>query len=372
MDERYAFVAEWYDPNASLIRRYQVLFYPADSTVEMIDIKNKRLFLKRSKCEHVKLKDLFIGSNVNILSRQLTITEFGDEFTTRKLKAKKEKTLAIIKPDAISKMGDIFDHMASEGFVISQAKMVQLSPKEANLFYAGYETRPFHAELVSLISEAPVIACELMSEDAVGRWREVLGPTDSTVARKEAPGSIRARFGTDAMQNACHGSDSPQSASREAEFFFGVGINRKNTAQFGDCTLGVIKPHAVNEGLVGKIIKDIVGAGLEVTALQMHYMDKANAEEFYEVYKGVVVEYSSMVEEVTSGPCVVMEVSGRDAHATFRQLVGPSDPEIARHLRPGTLRAKYGRDKVKNALHCTDLPDDSVLEVEYFFKILDS
>ena len=56
MDERYAFIAEWYDLNASLIRRYQLLFYPGDSSVEMFDIKNRRLFLKRSKCEHMNLK----------------------------------------------------------------------------------------------------------------------------------------------------------------------------------------------------------------------------------------------------------------------------------------------------------------------------
>ena len=352
--------------------RYQLLFYPADTTVEMIDIKNKRLFLKRSKCEHVELKDLFIGSNVNILSRQLTITEFGDEFTTKRLKAKKEKTLVMIKPDGVSKMGDILDRITSEGFVVCQAKMVQLSPKEVSLFYAEHERKPFYSRLVSFMSEAPIVACELMREDAVARWREVLGPTDSAVARKEAPDSIRAQFGTDATRDACHGSDSSDAARREADFFFGPGVNRKNTARFGDCTLGVIKPHAASNGLAGKIIKDITSAGLQVTAMQVHHLDKANAEEFYEVYKGVAMEYSSMVEELTSGPCIAMEITGEDAHATFRRLVGPSDPEIARQLRPDTLRARYGQDKIKNALHCTDLPDDSVLEVEYFFKILDS
>ncbi len=371
-DERYAFVAEWYDPNASLIRRYQLLFYPGDNTVEMIDIKNRRLFLKRSKCEHVRLQDLFIGAIINILSRQLTVTEFGDEFTTKKLKSRKEKTLAIIKPDCVSKMAEIFVRVTEEDFIICQAKMVQLSQKEVAEFYTEHEGKPFFPKLVNFMSEGPIVAFEITGENAVLRWREVLGPTDSTKARQEAPTSIRAQFGTDTTRNACHGSDSTESAKREAEFFFGAKTRRKNTARFGDCTLGIIRPHVFMDGHVGQIMKDIRAAGLEITALQLHYMEKANAEEFYEVYKGVVSEYNSMVEELTSGPCIAMEIRGSNAHATFRELVGPGDPEIARHLRPDTLRAKYGNDKIRNALHCTDLPDDKLLEVEYFFKILDS
>ena len=372
MDERYAFIAEWYDPNASLIRRYQLLFYPGDSSVEMFDIKNRRLFLKRSKCEHMNLKNLFIGAIVNIHSRQLTIIDYGDEFTTKRLKEKKEKTLGIIKPDCLSKLGDIFDRVTSEGILICQAKMVQLSPKEAGEFYAEHVGKPFFERLINFMTSGPIVAFEITGEEAVTKWREIIGPTDSAVARQDAPRSIRAQFGTDTTRNACHGSDSPESSKREIEFFFGPKSRHKNTARFGDCTLGIIKPHAVMDGLAGKIIKEITAAGLQVTALQLHYMEKANADEFYEVYKGVVAEYNSMVEELTSGPCIAMEISGSNAHATFRELVGPVDPEIARHLRPHTLRAKFGQDKLRNALHCTDLPDDNILEVEYFFKILDS
>lgn len=67
-------------------------------------------------------------------------------------------------------------------------------------------------------------------------------------------------------------------------------------------------------------------AGFEISALQMFHMEKANAEEFYEVYKGVVQEYSSMVTELTSGPCIALEIRAQDAPRTFREMVGPSDP----------------------------------------------
>ena len=370
--ERYAFSAEWYDPNASFNRQYQLLFYPSDNTVEMFDVKNRRLFLKRSKCSHVQLKDLFIGAIVNIHSRQLTITDFGDEFTTKKLKSKKEKTLAIVKPDCISKVGDIFDRVISEGFIVCRAKMIRLSQKEAREFYAEHSAKPFYENLVGFMTDGPIVAFEITGVNAIARWREILGPTNSSEARKAAPNSIRAQHGTDATRNACHGSDSEASAKRESDFFFGPKSHRKNTATFKKCTLGVIKPHAVMEGLAGKIIQEIVHTGFTVSALHLQYMEKANAQEFYEVYKGVVSEYSNMVEELTSGPCIAMEITDDHAHARFREFCGPVDPEIARHLRPHTLRAMFGTDKIKNAVHCTDLPEDSLLEVEYFFKIMDS
>ena len=79
-----------------------------------------------------------------------------------------------------------------------------------------------------------------------------------------------------------------------------------------------------------------------------------------------------MVEELCSGPCFALEITGKGSATAeaFREFIGPADPEIARTLRSNTLRAKFGRNKIKNAIHCTDLPEDCQLEVEYFFRIL--
>ncbi|KAH0625011.1 hypothetical protein JD844_033016, partial [Phrynosoma platyrhinos] len=116
-------------------------------------------------------------------------------------------------------------------------------------------------------------------------------------------------------------------------------------------------------GLTGKIIKSILDGGFEISALQMFYMDRANSEEFYAIYKGVVPEYPEMVVELCSGPCIALEIRQVDPEKAFRDFCGPSDPEIARYLRPGTLRAVYGKNKIQNAVHCTDLPEDGLLEV---------
>ncbi|XP_066562209.1 nucleoside diphosphate kinase homolog 7 isoform X3 [Amia ocellicauda] len=315
-EDRYAFLAEWYDPNAALLRRYQLLFYPKDGSVEMFDVKNQRTFLRRTKYDELRLEDLFVGNHVNVFSRQLHLIGYGDQYTASKLGSKKERTLAMIKPDAVLKMGDIIQIIYDAGLTITKAKMTKLSWKEAMDFYAEHQSKSFFNNLLQFVTSGPVVALELMGDEAVSGWRGLLGPTDSNVARSEAAASVRARFGTDGTKNAGHGSDSLASAAR------------------------------VN-------------------------MDRANAEEFFEVYKGVVAEYTSMVAELCSGPCMALEICATEAPRTFREFCGPADPEIARHLRPNTLRALFGKNKIQNAVHCTDLPEDGILEVQYFFKILD-
>ncbi|KAF5397624.1 Nucleoside diphosphate kinase, partial [Paragonimus heterotremus] len=129
-------------------------------------------------------------------------------------------------------------------------------------------------------------------------------------------------------------------------------------------------------GLTGRIWTAIQDRGFCVTAARLYRLSKVDAAEFLEVYKGVVHEYPEMLDQFSSGPCVALEIaSSKEANEntlkSFRDFVGPSDPEIARFLRPETLRAKFGVNKVRNAVHCTDLPDDAELEVNFFFRILD-
>ena len=93
------------------------------------------------------------------------------------------------------------------------------------------------------------------------------------------------------------------------------------------------------------------------------------------VYKGVLGHYGELVRELSSGPCLGLQIVGQldndvDVVSNFRQLCGPQDPQVAKSIRPGTLRAKYGESLVRNGVHCTDLSEDGPLEVEYFFKVL--
>ncbi|XP_054975886.1 nucleoside diphosphate kinase 7 [Sorex araneus] len=372
--ERFVFITEWYDPNASLFRRYELLYYPGDGSVEMHDVKNHRTFLKRTQYEGLRLQDLFPGNKVTIFSRQLALLDYGDQYTARRLGSRKERTLALIKPDAVAKAGEIIETIQDAGFTITKLKMMTLSRKEATDFHADHQSKPLYNELIQFLSSGPVVAMELLRDDAICEWKRLLGPTNPEAARTEAPGCIRALYGTDAIRNAAHGPNTFASAAREMELFFpSTGVcGPANTARFSDCTCGIVKPHAVSAGLLGKMLVAIRDAGFEISAMQMFNMDRANVEEFYEVYKGVVSEYKDMVTELCAGPCVALEIQQKDPAKTFRELCGPADPEIARHLRPGTLRAVFGKTKTQNAVHCTDLPEDGLLEVQYFFKILDN
>ncbi|TEA39082.1 hypothetical protein DBR06_SOUSAS33510001, partial [Sousa chinensis] len=212
--ERFVFIAEWYDPNASLFRRYELLFYPGDGSVEMHDVKNHRTFLKRTKYEDLHLEDLFIGNKVNVFSRQLVLLDYGDQYTARQLGSRKEKTLALIKPDAVSKAGEIIEIISKAGFTLTKLKMMTLSRKEATDFHIDHQSKPFLNELIQFITSGPIIAMEILRDDAICEWKRLLGPANSGLARTDAPGSIRALFGTDGIRNAAHGPDSFACAAR--------------------------------------------------------------------------------------------------------------------------------------------------------------
>ena len=133
-----------------------------------------------------------------------------------------ERTLIIIKPDAVQKkaVGKILDRFLEEGFEIKALKMFRFTEEQAKQFYIVHKDRPFYGELVEFMTSGPVVAAVLEGEDAIQRVREIIGPTDSEEARKTAPNSIRALFGTDKGKNAIHASDSKESASYEIPFIF--------------------------------------------------------------------------------------------------------------------------------------------------------
>ncbi|MCX8072616.1 MAG: nucleoside-diphosphate kinase [Candidatus Binatia bacterium] len=131
----------------------------------------------------------------------------------------RERTLSIIKPDAVKKMviGEIVRRFEAAGLRIAAAKMLWLSPDTAARFYAVHRERPFYQDLVRFMSSGPVFVAVLEGENAIARNREIMGPTDSKKAPK---GTIRGDFGTDVEKNAVHGSDSPETAKWEIAFFF--------------------------------------------------------------------------------------------------------------------------------------------------------
>ena len=131
----------------------------------------------------------------------------------------KERTLCIVKPDAIQKrvLGRILAMIEERGLVPVAARMLTLAPADAERFYAVHRERKFFPDLVKFMSAGPVFVAVLEADGAIARWRDLMGPTDSTRAPK---GTIRGEFGTDVEKNAVHGSDASETARAEIAFFF--------------------------------------------------------------------------------------------------------------------------------------------------------
>ena len=137
-----------------------------------------------------------------------------------------ERTFAIIKPDAVKARhaGSIIQRIEKEGFTIRAIRMVNLSQKEAEGFYAVHRERPFFPSLTKFMSSGPAIVLALEAEDAIKKWRTLMGATDPS---KADPGTLRKEFGTSIENNATHGSDAADTAAFELGYFFpGVELSR--------------------------------------------------------------------------------------------------------------------------------------------------
>ena len=317
------------------------------------DLKNRRTFLKRCSYPSISLADLYIGAQVTIYSRQLRILSYGDAFTSSKLSVTKSKSLALVKPGGYESWGKLLTELAQGGYKLGRMKSILMTPQQAQQFYGDKQPSQRAHEL----ARGPVLALEIVGAGA-----------QATLLKATQRGEFRDLYV----------AESERTAEAELDFLFS-NPSLRTTATFQNCTLGLIKPHAVQAGHAGAIIDAILRDGFDISALELFNLDKTSAEEFLEVYKGVIPEYFNLVEQLCSGSVIALELRAPSARLehdgmsivnAFRNFTGPSDPEIARHIRPRSLRAVFGQNKIKNAIHCTDLEEDGVLESQFFFEIL--
>ena len=348
VNEKYAFIVEYFDPHAGLTYRYQFLYWPHDRSVEMYDIKNRRAFLKKTRIPSVAASDLFVGAVVVVYSRQLKVVEYGDAHTESVFASARQQTFALVRPGALGALGKIINAATKSGFALAKAKMCRAPTAAATAMYGARGD----AALVTDVMGGVSVGLSLVAEGAVGKMTALAAELES-------------HFGECVVASA-----SASEAEKHAEAFFALPA----ASRLEDTTLCLVKPSAMEH--LGLVLDGVQGAGFGVVGFQTFVLDRVNALEFLEVYKGVVPEFNMMVDEITSGAFAAVEVAGPDGETgagvveRFRDLAGPVDPEIARVLRPNSLRAKFGFDKVRNAVHCTDLAEDGALETHYFFKIL--
>jgi nucleoside-diphosphate kinase len=132
-----------------------------------------------------------------------------------------ERTLSIVKPDGVkgNHIGEVYRRFERAGLAVIAARMLHLSQREAEGFYAVHRERPFFKDLVRYMSSGPVMVQVLEGDNAIARNREIMGATDP---KKAAPGTIRADLASSIEQNVVHGSDAPDTAAREIAYFFSL------------------------------------------------------------------------------------------------------------------------------------------------------
>ena len=227
---------------------------------------------------------------------------------------------------------------------------------QAEEFYAEHTDKPFFEALVQFMCSGPLVALALYKSTAIMDWRALAGPTNSLTAKEAAPGSLRAQFGTDGTRNAVHGSDSTAAAARELAFHFGPL----------QTTLAMVKPDAVAAGHADAIVGAAVQAKLVPVARTRTTLTRAQAEAFYAEHADKPF-FAGLVDFMCSGPVEAIAFSGRGAVGVWRGLCGPTNTAAAKAEAPTSLRALFGTDGTRNAVHGSDGEPAAAREAAVFF-----
>ncbi|KAG9411841.1 hypothetical protein AC1031_017470 [Aphanomyces cochlioides] len=325
----YAFKAKWFDQHAQMHRNFNVRYFPEGNHVEILDVKSNKLFLKKTPCPGgVTPQDFFLGGKLHLFGRHFELVDYLDAFTATQLSKHAQKSILLMS------------NIAATGCLLTQLHQNHLSLTYLKLFLRDQRT--------------PTLVVEVVGENAVERLPHVVS-------------TIQSRFGNN--QTSFEVASSVVDVQRLHDEF--VAKPWPSPATFTNCTCCVIQPHVLKEGQTGAVVDAILESGMTISAMELFNLDRASAAEFFELYDGVVPHYNEAVDHLTSGPCIALELHGDgDVVQRFREAAGPWDIDMARDLKPSTIRARFGIDRVHNAIHCTDLPEDGVLECQYFFDIL--
>lgn len=351
-DQQLKFIVEWQEPCAAVPRQFLLTYYISDSTVSLFDYKRKKLFLRRTECSTLSFNNLSVGNTVVVLARDLLIKDYGDIFTKEQLHTKIERGFGGIQERGFKDLGNIFNLLRDANITVKKIKLINPSAVDKVHFqkWLGETSRKLIDE--NIVVGHNVILMELWGDRAVSKWNSICNSS---------------------IYDYMFGSSSFEMAIEELRILFSE--NRPvhcNTVKMTNSVCCVIKPHILAAALIGDVLNFVLDLDFTISAIEMFYLTRKQADDFFQVYKEIFVYYSEMLDEIVSGPCIVLEISSStsDTHKRFRELIGPHDSQLAKQIRPTSLRAKFGANQVKNAVHCTDLQEDSKLELEYFFKLL--
>ena len=250
---RLSFIVEHYDTLAQMVKKYQLFYYPEDASIEMYDIKNQRIFLKRIINPEVKTTSLYLGSEISIYSRQYKIIAFADEFTKKTLENVRTSVFALILPSAYMIIGKIIDIIQRNGFLINKLKMNKLSSKEASNFLKIHNSNEITPEF---LGSDFVVGMELVKSNAVAEIEKLAKEEINNLVKENTPVMIY--------------SNDLNLAKQEIGYYFSL----KHQPQLSNCSLLVIKPHIIESGNAGKLIDIVLNEGFEISSMELFYLDK--------------------------------------------------------------------------------------------------
>ncbi|NWZ30915.1 TXND3 protein, partial [Asarcornis scutulata] len=279
-----------------------------------------------------------VQSSIEDASRQLAF--FFPNFGQNKTEQKFEKTLALVRPCLLRERRDsIIQRIKDDGFEIAMQKEINLSEEQAREFYKEHENEDYFPFLLEEMTSGPTLVLALTRENAVAHWRNLLGPKTVEEAKKENPNSLRAQYALDNVPiNQLHGSSSPNDAQKELEFFFPQ-----------EHTLALIKPDAAKKHK-DDIMQKVKDAGFTISKIKEEALTREMATQFYKDHEGKPF-FEELVARMTEGPSVVMVLTKENAVQEWRQLMGPTDPEVAKESSPESIRAQFAQDILSNAVH---------------------
>lgn len=331
-DDILAYNVQYFDERAQLVREYRLNSYK-DCTLELLDTKCNKMYLKRIYCPEVTRDRLYVGSVVNVFGRALQVLAPADLGTGLYAEAMTSSATGCVRVGSPADLPGVVGALQANFTSLRALKTLALDELEPGLRDALTRgSRGGVAVYVDVYTHG--------STSAAADLERVL----SACAGVEA-----ALVGVDASLLGRNGATVELEAG-------------------APCTLCLVKPHVVEERKLGEVLTAIVESGFEVAGFQLVTLDAKMAHEFFAPYKGVMPRHEDIVAHCLEGAALAVQI--RSDVASFREFCGPADIKLAQALRPKSLRATFGKSVVKNAVHCTDLDEDGFLECNYYFNVL--
>lgn len=312
---------EWFDLISNSFKFLSLKFDSDVNTVELV--QDRTVFLKRIYYPDIQLSDLYLGNSITIYNRLMIIQSYANSSTENFMQDHEFRFLCIIEGKDAEKISSIF--VLSKKFNLHMGR-VRTATSEVFIELVG--TDP-HLKAAQFINSASSYADT--STKSYEQITEMLSHME--------PMSLRQ-----------------------------------------PCTLCIIKPHVVKSKDTGDLLKAINEAGFLIGGYYSIHMNSPMAEELLDIYTDVYRPYSSMLQHFTSSTVLALlihhsrdqavEYADYSVVETFRELCGPLKPEVAKAIRPNSLRALFGVDNNRNAVHCTDLAEDGAMEARYVFRTL--